>query len=170
MSPTEIVSNTLFYRAPDGRVIFRPWGTWGPCYLLTEPQRKVRSRIQLAYYCALLAAIVLAIGSVETTVLFGVLLPLFAAGNYLLFWLFTRGLSTTEPPSKPSPEYVRSLLRSNNRAWGRPFLWLAAIVSGVFSSVGLVAIFLGAPLASAIAVFAFFGVCAAAFAWQLRNQ
>ena len=50
MNLTEIASNTLFYRAPDGRIVFRPWGARGPCYLLTETQRITRARIQLAYY------------------------------------------------------------------------------------------------------------------------
>jgi hypothetical protein len=170
MQPTEIAGNTLFYRAPDGRIVFRPWGPRGPCYLLTEAQRRFRSRVQLVYYGVMLVAIYLGITRLGTLKTFAMVLPVVLVGNYLLFWLFSRGLPTTEPPPLPSPEHRRELIRRGNRAFGRPLLWTMLVLSLGMASAGVWAGWKTGQWTTAGTAGAFFGLCAAVFAWQLRNQ
>jgi hypothetical protein len=105
-----------------------------------------------------------------TLATFGVVLPLTLCGNYVLFWLFSRGLPTTDPPPRPSTEYVREQIRQGNRAFGRPVLWIMLVLSLFMAGVGLWA---GARVnawTTAVPAAAFFGLCAAVFGWQLRNQ
>jgi hypothetical protein len=168
MSPTEVISNTIFFRAPDGRIVFRPWGPRGPCYVVTDQQRITRARIQLAYYCVVFLVIVISLGGISGTALFVGILPAAVAGNYVLFWLFSRGLGTTEPP-KASPEYVQQLRRRNALAFGRPLLWLLLVGSVAFSAIGAVAALIGGPPFESVGAAVFFGACAAVFAWQLRK-
>ena len=169
MSPTEITSNTIFFRAPDGQIVFRPWGARGPCYVVTDQQRIIRARIQLAYYCVVFLVIVISMGRISNTALFVGILPVAVAGNYVLFWLFSRGLGTTEPPPKASPEYVQEQRRRNALAFGKPLLWLLLVGSVAFSAIGALAALLGGPLLEFGGVAVFFGACAAVFAWQLRK-
>lgn len=170
MQPVEIVARTMFYHAPDGRVVFRPWGARGPCYLVTEEQRGARARVQLAYYGVMLIAIYYGTQRLGPGVTFGAILPLTLGGNYILFWLFSRGLPTTDPPPRPSREYVREQLRQGNRAFGKPILWIMLVLSLLMAGVGLWA---GARVnawSTALPAAAFFGFCAAVCGWQLRNQ
>lgn len=170
MQPVEIVARTLFYRAPDGRIVFRSWGARGPCYLVTETQRRARARLQLAYYGLMLAAIYYGTLRLGSGVTFGVILPVTLVGNYALFWLFSRGLPTTDPPARPSKDDVREQLRQGNRAFGKPVLWIMLVLSLLMAVAGLWA---GARVnawSTAVPAAAFFGLCAAVFGWQLRNQ
>ncbi len=172
MNLLEVVSNTLFYRTEDGRIIFRPWGARGPCYLLTEKQRMARVRIQAAYYCALFVGIgiVAHISRGNYVLLLGVLFLIFVGGNYILYWLFARGLNRTEPPLQPSPEYRREQVRKNNRAFGKPLLWISMIGSAIFTLGGILIGFTDEPIYKAIFVTVFFGSCTAIFARRIRNQ
>ena len=170
MQPVEVVARTLFYRPPDGRIVFRPWGTRGPCYLLSEAQRTSRARVQLAYYGLTLVAIYFGTLRLGTGLTFGVVLPLGLVGNYVLFWLFCRGLPRTEPPARPTPEYVREQLRQGNRAFGKPLLWVLLILSLLMVATGIWAGAVLGAWSTAVPAAAFFGACAAVFGWQLRNQ
>lgn len=169
MNLVDAVSDTIFYRAPDGRIVFRPWGTRGSCFLLDEKQRVTRARIQLGYYAIMLGAIVYFVGEASIFQLLGIGVPLFAGGNHLLFWFFARGLAVTSPPEKPSPEYARIQIDRNTKAFGRPLLWIMLLCSLAFVLCGVVIAALGGPLDTAITSILFFGLCAAVFGHRLRK-
>jgi hypothetical protein len=172
MNLLEVVSNTLFYRTEDGRITFRPLGARGPCYLLTEKQRITRVRIQAAYYCALFVGIgiVAQISRGNYFFLLGALFLIFVGGNYILYWLFAQGLSKTEPPPQPSPDYRREQVRRNNRAFGKPLLWVSLVSSAIFTLGGILIGFTDEPIYKAIFVTIFFGFCTIIFARRIRNQ
>jgi hypothetical protein len=170
MQPVEVAARTLFYRAPDGRIVFRPWGARGPCYLVTESQRTVRARVQLVYYGLMLAAVYYGTLRLGTGLTFGAVLPVTLAGNYLLFWFYSRGLPTTPPPLPASKEYTREQARQGNRAFGKPLIWIMLILSVLMAVVGLWAGSRAHAWGTAVPAVLFFGLCAAVFGWQLRNQ
>lgn len=170
MNLTQVASGGIFYEAADGRIVFRPWGKRGPCYLLTPAQRLVRARIQLGYYGFMLVVITLStlrLGSVRT---FAIALPAILAGNYLLFGLFARGLPTTDPPGPPPPGYTNELIRRHNRAFGKPLLWVMFTLSLLMAAAGVWAGLRTGAWRISVLSGGFFGLCAAAFAWQLKNQ
>ena len=170
MNLTQAVAGGIFYEAPDGRIVFRPWGKFGPCYLLTPAQRAVRARLQLAYFGAMIIAVTYGATRLGPGGLFLKVLPITMAGNYLLFWLFSLGLPRTEPPPSPSKEYRQELRRRHNRAFGKPFLWVMLVLSVLMAAAGLLAgIATGQWIVAALAV-GFFGLSAGVFGWQLRNQ
>jgi hypothetical protein len=137
MNLVDAVSSHMFYRAPDERIVFRPLGKLGPCYLLTEKQRKARATVQLAYYGILLGSI--AFGVIDVTEISRLIVPfgLWVIGNYVLYGLFTIGLARTEAPPKPTSDYVRSLQRQHSLAMGRPLLIAMFYGSIAFSAIGL---------------------------------
>ena len=106
-------SHTLFARLPDRRIIFRPWGRRGACYLLDERQRLVRARDQRVFWALGLVAIVVSNELLSVGMTIGLLLPLGLALQYLLFWGFTRGL----PRTAPSPAFEGS--KAERRALAR---------------------------------------------------
>lgn len=169
MKPIEIVSNTLFYRSQDGRIIFRPWGSKGACYLVTEQQRRLRAKFQLAYHLALLILIVSIVERFGVSAQLAVVSVAWIAGNYILYWIFTRGLTQTEAPGKPGPNYVQEQIKANTANFGKPFLWALLIMSALMSVTGLAGgIFIG-DYAAAVLTGGFFGFCCWIFAKRLRN-
>ena len=124
MNLLEAVSRTLFYRTEDGRIVFRSWGAFGPCYLLTEQQRVARARIQAAYYCVMFVVVIFATTKAHNGFLFGVTAcASVVGGNYILFWLFSRALPKASPPASPSSDHRRAQVRGYNQALGKPLLW-----------------------------------------------
>jgi hypothetical protein len=118
----------------------------------------------------MLVAIYFGITRLGTLRTFTLVLPVAVLGSYLIFWLFSRGLPTTEPPPRPSPEYRLKLMRQGNRAFGRPLLWGMLVLSIAMAATGVWAGSITGQWGTASAAAAFFGLCAAIFAWQLRNQ
>jgi hypothetical protein len=169
MQAIEFVARTIFYHVPDGRIVFRPWGTRGPCYLVTAEQKRTRARLQAFYYALMIAVVSYGVMRLGTMKTFLVLVPLIVAGNYVLFWLFTRGLATTEPPPRPSPMEFREQMRQGNRALGKPLLVSMLVISLSGAALGLYAGFSLGLWSSAVPVLLFCGSTAAVFAWQLRN-
>jgi len=169
MNPVEVVSNALFYRVVDGRIVFRPWGPKGPCYLLTESQRFVRSWIQLIYICVLPAIIVFDVVDITNIRAFGLAALAWALGNYVLFWFYSFGLSRTEPPAKPTREYTDSQLRQSNRSWGKLLPWVLFTLSSILAMLGVAIGVLGGPIDTSIETAVFFGLCAMVFLWILKK-
>jgi hypothetical protein len=169
MNPVEFVSNTLFYRVEDGRVVFRPWGSRGPCYLVTARQRIVRARIQLMYYLAMIVGVAVGMDRVSTISFVTVCVPAALAGNYLLYWLFSQGLAKSAAPPKPSPEYSRARVKAMSRSLGKPFVWLMLLIAVLFGLVGIVMGVAGGDLGLLLSG-AFFCVCAAVFIWMLKHS
>lgn len=169
MQPIEFVARTLFVHVPDGRIVFRPWGSRGRCYLVTPEQRRSRARWQAAYYALMIGTVSYGMMYLGTAKTFAVVLPIILAGNYVLFWHFSRGLTTTDPPPRPSRAEMHEHVRQANRALGKPLLltMLAVCVAGTLFGIGA-----GVALGlwnAAIPVILFCSACAAVFAWQLRN-
>jgi hypothetical protein len=155
-----------FYRVPDGRIVFRPWGSRGACYLLNERQRVQYSRILAAAYGVMFLAILV------TTLRFGwkgssVAALCGMALIYALYWVISRRLPTTKPPPRPSREEVRRALAGQAGAFGRPFLILFALVSAALALLSL-GLFLATTEVSLLLGAGFFGLCAGVFVWQLR--
>jgi len=169
MQPLEFVARTLFYHVPDGRIVFRPWGSRGPCYLVTAEQKRSRVRLQTGYYAFMIAAVSYGVMNLGTAKTFLVLVPLIVAGNYLLFWVFSRGLATTEPPPRPSAAEFRDQMRQGNRALGKPLLIALLGISLGGMALGLYGWLALGLWNSALPVILFSGATSAVFIWQLRN-
>ncbi len=172
---TELASHTLFARLPDGRIIFRPWGKRGACYLLDERQRLLRARAQRVFWGLGLVAIVISNQIFTIGMSVGVLLPVALGLQYLLFWSFTRGLPLTEPPPEIESskvqrrELARQRLRERARLMGRGRLWALLLGSLLFVAGSLLIAVSGGSIAASLGGLLFFGACAALFAWQLRQ-
>ncbi len=167
MNIVDFVARGLFYRTEDERIIFRPWGSFGPCFLVTEQQRTARARIQLGFYCLMLGGIAI----VPSVGIFHVIAYIFVAiiFNYLMFWLFARGLPKTDLPLPPSPEHRKAQLRELSQSLGKPLLWALTISSALFTLVGvLAALFIG-NWTVAIVGGLFFGACTLVFINRLRH-
>lgn len=170
---TELASHTLFARLPDGRIIFRPWGKRGACYLLDEGQRLARARAQRVFWGLGLIAVAVSNQFLTLGMSLGVLLPAALALQYLLFWSFTLGLPRTEPPpvfegSKAQQrESARQRMRERARLMGRGRLWAMLLGSLLFVAGSILIGVSGGSIAAALGGFVFFGACATLFAWQL---
>jgi hypothetical protein len=167
MTVIEIVARTFSIQLPDGRLIFRPWGGRGPCYLLSQQQRTVRAWVQLIFYASAVSSIWLfpdIIGSTSGLITFFVT---FTLGNFVLFWLFSIGLPETDKPPPLTPEQRQAALSEHSRALGRPLLWLAAGVSWSFALAGGAMALLLQQWVKGALVLMLFGAFAALFTWQL---
>jgi hypothetical protein len=160
--------NTIIYRDIQGRAYFRPWGNFGKCYLVPEADQRRIGRFVRLYYP--LCPILLVAGDLiwSWPGLFAGSLA-WMAGMYGAFGYFARGLPVTEPPARPTPAEKRELMRRANRSFGKPFvvtmLLLALAIAAL--SLWLAVVQRSLPLFAGVA---FFGGCAAVFAWQLRNR
>ena len=172
---TELASHTLFARLADGRIVFRPWGKRGGCYLLDERQRLVRARAQRVFWGLGLVGIVVANQFVTVGMSLGVLLPVALLLQCLLFWCFTIGLPRIEHPPEVERskaqrrELARQRLRERARLMGKGRL-LAMLLGSLLFVAGSVLIAIdGGSIAAALGSFVFFSACAALFAWQLHQ-
>lgn len=167
MKVLEFVARTFSPQLPDGRYIFRPWGAWGPCYLLSAGQRTARAWCQLGFYAVALAALwSYPPITVQTSnlVIFAVAFALF---NYVLFWFFSIGLSVTEKPLRPTAEQRRTAMAAHSRSIGRPVLWVFLIISCLFAFAGgAIALLLDERATGMLCLF-FFSACTATLAWQI---
>lgn len=166
MNPVELIANGLFYRTEDGRIIFRTWGSRGPCYLVSERQRLMRACAQLALYCMMIVGAYFSIEEDGLGTWFYLTIFIGMALSYVLLWAFSLGLPLTEIPTKPSPEH----LRKANRSIPRWFLWVLILLSAVFFLSGLGMGFLLHDWWMAAPVILFFGASLGLFTWQLRNR
>jgi hypothetical protein len=167
MTLLEFVARTFSPRLPDGRLVFRPWGARGPCYLLSDKQRSIRALFQLAFYglmgSALCANTDIFASASGPLIFFAVFVLL----NYALFWIFTIGLPKTDMPLPATSTQRRIALTAHSRALGRPLLWFFAIVSWLFAlGGGSMVLFQHEWLAGLLCIL-FFGASASLFSWQL---
>lgn len=126
----ELVASTFSPRLPDGRYIFRPWGKWGPCYPLTPAQRTMRARIQSVFYLATFIVLMFFTEIIMTTEgAIGFAIAYMASG-YLLYALFTIGLSRTDAPP-PLTAAQREAARVHAQQAGRPVLRRLQIMGGL---------------------------------------
>jgi hypothetical protein len=167
MTVLELVARTFSIQLQDGRLIFRPWGARGPCYLLSKRQRAIRAWLQLAFYALALAALLFLPSVTATTAGLVSFAVTFALLNYVLFWLFSIGLPKTDKPPPQTPEQRRTAMAAHSRALGRPLLWVLAGVSWLFAIVGVAMVMLLEKWATGLLVLVFFGACASLFTWQL---
>lgn len=169
MNILEIVAATFSLKLPDGRFIFRPWGPVGPCYLLTARQRTGRAWIQLAYYALGFGTASVLPGVPALNLATAAFLAAFVLINYVLFWLFSIGLPTTDKPARFTPEQKRAAMASHARAFGRPLLWVFELCSGFMAFVGgLAALLASGERLGGLMGFLFFGACTAVFVRQIR--
>ena len=166
MNPVELIANGLFYRTEDGRIFFRPWGSRGPCFLVSERQRLIRARVQLALYCMMIVGVYFSVEEDGLGAWFYLTIFIGMVLSYVLLWAFSRGLPLTDVPTKPSPEHLRKF----NRSIPRWFLWALVLMSAVFVLGGLGMGFLLHDWWMAALVVLFFGTCLGVFIWQLRNK
>ncbi|MRW85807.1 hypothetical protein GJ698_17160 [Pseudoduganella sp. FT26W] len=167
MKILEFVALTFSPQLPDGRYVFRPWGARGPCYLLSAQQRAARAWIQLALYGAALGGLwflPLIADTMQDLVIFCVTFMLL---NYVLFWLFSLGLPTTEKPPRPTPEQRRTAMAAISRSVGRPVLRVLLVISCLFVCAGGAMAFFLDEWITGLLCLLFFGACAATFRWQL---
>ena len=158
---------TILYRTSDGRTVFRPWGARGPCYLVEGPARARLARFIRVYYAAFFVAIIVLpfVAGVRGIYVAG---ALWAAGFYVAFWLFSRGLPTTEPPPPPTRVEREEAIRRISGSVGKPALWALTILSSLMALSGVLVI-LSAPGWTAWMPSLFFAACALVFAYYLRR-
>jgi hypothetical protein len=171
MRLTDAFATVLFYRAADGRRVFRPWGRLGKCYLVTDAQSQFFTKLYLSYSAIMAVSMIPVENLIGMRYVFLLVLPVWLAGTYLGFWVISRRLPETTPPPSPPPEYRRELLRGYNRALGRPFLWALEIGSLGFVGIGFYILLIDPTSRwTGVLCVAFFGLCAMTFARQLRNM
>lgn len=115
----------------------------------------------------MLVVIVEGVESLSYAKLFGICVPALMLGNYLLYWLFSRGLPRTSIPPTASPEYVSVQMKALGRNFGKPTLWLLLVATVAMCLTGVA----GGLLVSDVSMIlsgAFFGLCAAIAALALR--
>ena len=152
------------FRRDAGRVYFVPWGNWGRSYLVPLEREAHLTRFLRAYYAIMFALIPIATYMFQWRAL--LLLPLLLGAVYLKFWHFTRGL----PVADSAPAVDRGeLLRQHARATGKPVLWFSLVASLLFVSVGLWLLLRGERSGTTYFTIAFFGLCAAVNAVQIRK-
>ena len=83
MGLLSMVEHTALYHAPDGRIVFRPWGTRGKCYLVDPDTRRRFVRALKIHYAILVPALVAGI-LWNPWVGYLVVLPLWLIGSYAL--------------------------------------------------------------------------------------
>lgn len=162
MNILELFANTFTYQLPDGRFIFRPWGKFGPCYLLAPNQRTVRTWSLIIFYALAIAPFWI-VHDINPIIYFFT----FVALNYFLYWLFSLGLPITENPPTPTPEQRRNNKTKMARKMGRPMLWMSLTLSWLFILAGFVSLLFGEVLTSAMSI-AFFSLAAIRFSQLLK--
>ena len=164
----EIISDLLFYRAEDGRFIIRPWGKYGKCYVANDKQRMLRSKIHFVFYILLMSTIMFCqIFDVNVKFLY-YSIAAFGFLHQVLLWLYTKGLSITTPPQKPSVKYMKDSLRNHNRRFG--FIsWVSLALSILMSSVGILG-FMFTKNYQMLLGGIFFALFSAFFIWQIKNR
>ena len=158
---------TILYRAPDGRTVFRPWGTRGPCYLVEGAAGARLARFIRVYYAAFFLAILVLpfVAGIRGIYIAG---AVWAAGFYLAFWVFSRGLPTTDPPPLPTPAERAAAIRRISASFGKPLLWALTILSALMALSGALVI-LTVPGWTAWMPSLFFAACTLVFAYYLRR-
>jgi|SRR5919108_1610986 hypothetical protein len=162
-----IVEHTALYHAPDGRIVFRPWGKRGKCYLVDpHTRRRFVRALKIHYSLLFLAPFTGILGNTLTGILIFFFVWLIA--SYVLYWWFSRGLPETDPPPRPSREEVHLALQAQSRAVGAPVFWVGTVLSACLT---LVAGFLWAITSEFTMVLAtlFFGLCTGTFVWRLTH-
>ena len=167
MTLLEFVARTFSPRLPDGRLVFRPWGARGPCYLLSAKQRSIRALFQLVFYVVMVSALCANADIFVTASGPLIFFAVFVLLNYSLYWLFTIGLPKTDRPLPMTSTQRRIALTAHSRALGRPLLWFFAIVSWLVAlGVGSIVLFQHEWLAGLLCIL-IFGASASLFSWQL---
>lgn len=158
------------FASATGRTVCIPTilGGRGACYLMSAQQRASRAWLQLGFYALALAALWFVPAVTASTQHLVAFAFAFALFNYLLYWLFSIGLPTTEKPPRPTPEQRRTAMAAHSRSLGRPVLWVFLVISCLFVFAGGVMALLLGEWFTGVLCGLFFGLCAANFAWQLR--
>jgi hypothetical protein len=161
------VEATILYRAPDGRTVFRPWGARGPCYLV-EGSAGARLALFIRVYYAVLFVATIVLPFVAGVRGIYIACAVWGAGFYFAFWLFSRGLATTEPPPLPTQAERAEAIRRISGSVGKPLLWALTILSSLMAVSGVLVI-LVVPGWSAWMPSLFFAACILVFAYYLRR-
>ena len=169
MNLTEAFATVLFYRAPDGRTVFRPWGKLGKCYLVNEVARRRLARFFLAFSALMGITMIVVENLTGLGVVFAVIPAIWLGGTYVTFWVFARSLPETEPPPPPPAAYRDEVVRGYSRSLGKPLLWTLEVASLLFVAVGIYIILVDGNWKTGLLPVAFFGWCAFTFARQLRS-
>jgi hypothetical protein len=127
---------------PDGRFVSRPWSRFGPSYAMTARQRTVRTRIMVALYILLIAAVYhipVLTARYEATTVFLASLAVFYPFSCCLFAI---GLPKIDKPPRRTPEQIRATMYGYARAVGRAKLRLRLAVWCVLAlPFGAIAVF-----------------------------
>jgi len=146
MNYVHYIATTVFYEAPDGRIVYQPLGRWGPCYRLTPAQRLTRAKICVGFIAVTVVASLSYIlyftfyyRSIPRFVDVALrVVPLAIAGNLVLSWFLSRGLPTTEHPPQVPASYRRELIHRQRRWLDSQFTfsaWYSLIGGSILSAV-----------------------------------
>ena len=160
-----MVEHTALYHAPDGRIVFRPWGKRGKCYLVDPGTRRRFVRALKIHYSLLFLALLILW---KTWVAYLIVLAVWLVGCYALYWWFSRGLPETDPPPPPSRDQVRAALRAQSRAVGPLVFWLGTVVGGGLTLIAGFLLVLTGELSMVLPTL-FFGFCTGIFVWRLTH-
>lgn len=164
----DLVSLTIFHRTPDGRTLFRPLGSVGPCYAVTEAQRRIRASVQLGYYALLVAFIASGFFNTDDLRRLALQVGAYVAGNYLLYAIFTIGLERIPAPPAPGRELARAMRAERLSAIGRPRIKRSLYSCLALSLIGLAGAIVGPDRLGLLLASALFGAGVLVFLWMLK--
>ena len=127
-------SASLFRQAPDGRVLFRPFGRRGGTYEVSPERAAHLRRWQQRYMLAMFAVIIVAVERWRYAALW--LVPLLVLPLYLKYWHFARTLPRTD--EEPLPVRRAELFAAIASATGSRVLLVAAAGSALLFAAGQV--------------------------------
>ena len=168
MNPVKILSSMLYFEDDDGRVILRPFGAGGPCYLPNESQRTAHIVLLIVFYLAMMTAVYAAMTDEGIGLASGALILATLLGHYVLSWLFTRSLPRSAPGPNPVPGGFPDRRKSRNRNFGKTFLMLMLVFSAVLTVVSVLMLIRTEHTGVGLLAAAFFGLCTIIFTRTLR--
>jgi len=159
----DAAASGTFKTAQDGRPLFFPWGTLGRGYVIGTEQDFTRLKRQVKIYLIGSAAVI-GILMPWLPLLKGLGLALLLMAPYAIWaWSLTRGLQ----PSDERLSFGESMTQQA-LAYGTATLWMLEIASLAFVVSGIVIALVDPDnRLVGMAGIAFFGLCAAVFAFQL---
>ncbi len=154
----------LYFEDEQGRLMFRPFGAGGPCYLTTPGQRTSHIMLLLAYYAVMIAAVYAFMTDSGIGIVSGTLILATLMGHYVLSWLFTRSLTRATPEPVGAPGSFQDRRKARNRNFGKTFLMLMVVFSAVLTVVSILMLMRTDHTGVGLLAAAFFGICTIVFA------
>lgn len=167
MNPVKTISSMLYYKDDQGRLLLRPFGAGGPCYLTTAGQRTAYLLLLITFYALMILAVISFRTASGIGLASGALVLATLMGHYVIAWLFTRSLVRSMPAPGPAAG-IQERRKSRNRNFGKTFLALMMAFSAVLTGVALLMLMGSEHTGIGLLATGFFGLCTIVFARTLK--